>query len=142
MTRWLERVGPDVLLGGLSPSTRATYRSRLARRIIPELGHRALSAITAAHIEAAQRSWNSSNVSSTVIAGTLNCLARLFRVAIKQGDLSVRMAAVERARSGNERVTPTLTVEEVDRLAAACDKGEPPLRRLRASGCVSWPPCR
>ena len=40
----------------------------IARRIIPELGHRALSAITAAHIEAAQRSWNSSNVSSTVIA--------------------------------------------------------------------------
>jgi integrase len=123
LTRWLERVGPDVLLGGLSPSTRATYRSHLARRIIPELGHRALSAITAAHIEAAQRSWKSSNVSPTVIAGTLNCLARLFRVAIKQGDLSVSpIAAVERARSGIERVTPTLTVEEVDRLAAACDK--------------------
>ncbi len=53
----------------------------------------------------------------------LNCLARLFRVAIKQGDLSVSpIAAVERARSGIERVTPTLTVEEVDRLAAACDK--------------------
>lgn len=34
LTRWLERVGPDVLLGGLSPSTRATYRSHLARRII------------------------------------------------------------------------------------------------------------
>ena len=55
--------------------------------------------------------------------GTLNCLARLFRVAIKQGDLSVSpIAAVERTRSGIERVTPTLTVEEVDRLAAACDK--------------------
>ena len=24
LTRWLERVGPEVLLGGLSPSTRAT----------------------------------------------------------------------------------------------------------------------
>ena len=59
LTRWLERVGPDVLLGGLSPSTRATYRSHLSRRIVPELGHRALSAITAAHIESAQRSWKS-----------------------------------------------------------------------------------
>lgn len=29
LTRWLERMGPDVLLGGLSPSTRATYRSHL-----------------------------------------------------------------------------------------------------------------
>lgn len=31
------------------------------------------------------------------------------------------MSAVERARAGVERVTPTLMVEEVDRLAAACD---------------------
>jgi hypothetical protein len=93
LTRWLARVGPDVLLGGLSPSARVTYRSYLARRIIPELGHLALSAITAAHIEAAQRSWKSSNVSPTVIAGTLNCLARLSRVAIKQGgDLSLELA--------------------------------------------------
>ena len=123
LTRWLERVGPDVLLGGLSPSTRATYRSLLSRRIVPEVGHRALSAITAAHVEAAQRSWKSAGVSPTVIAGTLNCLARLFRVAIKLGDLSTSpMSAVERARPGVERVTPTLTVEEVDRLAAACDR--------------------
>jgi integrase len=32
------------------------------------------------------------------------------------------MSAVERPRPGVERVTPTLTVEEVDRLAAACDR--------------------
>jgi hypothetical protein len=59
---------------------------------------------------------------STVVAGTLNCLARLFRFAIKLGDLSASpMSAVERARAGVERVTPTLMVEEVDRLAGACD---------------------
>lgn len=122
LTRWLERVGPEVLLGGLSPSTRATYRSHLSLRIIPELGPRALSAITAAHVEAAQRAWKSEGVSSTVIAGTLNCLARAFRVASKLGDLSASpMSAVERARAGVERVTPTLTVMEVDRLAAECD---------------------
>jgi integrase len=122
LTRWLERVGPDVLLGGLSPSTRATYRSHLSRRIVSELGHRGLSAITAAHIEVAQRSWKSCDVSPTVVAGTLNCLARLFRVAIKQGDLSVSpTSAVERVRPGVERETPTLTVEEVERLAAAWD---------------------
>jgi integrase len=87
------------------------------------LGYRALSGITAAHIEAAQRSWKSSKVSPTVVAGTLNCLAPLLRVAIKQGDLSVSpMSGVERARPGVERATPTLTVEEVDRLAAACDE--------------------
>lgn len=122
LSRWLERAGPEALLGGLSPSTRATYRSHLTRRIVPEFGHRALSAITAAHIESAQRAWKESGVSPTVVAGTLNCLARLFRVAVKLGDLSVSpMSAVERARAGVERVTPTLTVEEVDRLAAACD---------------------
>ena len=38
LTRWLERVGPEVRLGGLSPSSRATYRSHLSLRIIPELG--------------------------------------------------------------------------------------------------------
>ena len=123
LTRWLDRVGSNVLLGGLSPSTRATYRSHLSRRIVPELGHRALSGITAAHIEAAQRSWKSLDVSPTVVAGTLNCLARVFRVAIKHGDLSSSpMSGVERGRPGVERVTPTLTVEEVDRLAAACDR--------------------
>ena len=122
LTCWLERVGPDALLGGLSPSTRATYRSHLSRRIVPELGHRALSAITAAHIESAQRAWKSDDISPTVVAGTLNCLARLFRFAIKLGDLSASpMSAVERARAGVERVTPTLRVEDVDRLAAACD---------------------
>jgi integrase len=122
LTRWLERIGPDALLGGLSPSTRATYRSHLSRRIIPEFGHRALSAITAAHIESAQRAWKSDDISPTVVAGTLNCLSRLFRFAIKVGDLSASpMSAVERARAGVERVTPTLMVEEVDRLAVACD---------------------
>ena len=123
LSRWLERVGADAVLGGLSPSTNGTYRSHLSRRIVPEFGHRALSAITAAHIESAQRSWKSAGVSPTVVAGTLNCLARVFRVAIKLGDLLASpMAAVERLRPGVERVTPTLTVEEVDRLAAACDR--------------------
>lgn len=101
----------------------ATYRSHLSRRIIPEFGHRALSAITAGHIESAQRAWKSDDISPTVVAGTLNCLARLFRFAIKLGDLSASpMSAVERARAGVERVTPTLMVEEVDRLAVACDQ--------------------
>lgn len=123
LSRWLERVGPEVLLGGLSASTRATYRSHLSRRIVPELGHRALNGITAAHIEGGQRAWKASGVSPTVVAGTLNCLARLFRVAVKYGDLLASpMSGVERGRPGVERVTPTLTVEEVDRLAAACDE--------------------
>ena len=57
------------------------------------------------------------------MAGALNCLARLFRVAVKLGDLSASpMVGVERARPGVERVTLTLTVEEVDRLAVACDR--------------------
>ena len=47
---------------------RGTYRSHLSPRIVPEFGHRALSAITAAHIEAAQRSWKSAGVSPTVVA--------------------------------------------------------------------------
>src|SRR5918993_1205492 len=105
LTRWLERIGPDALLGGLSRSTRATYRSHLSRRIIPEFGHRALSAITAAHIESAQRAWKSDDISPTVVAGTLNCLSRLFRFAIKVGDLwASPMSAVERARAGAEPV--------------------------------------
>ena len=123
LSRWLERIGAEATLGGLSPSTSRTYRSHLSRRIVPEFGHRAVSAITAAHIESAQRAWKAAGVSPTVVAGTLNCLARLFRVAVKLGDLSVSpMSAVERARGGVERVTPTLTVEEVDRLASACDR--------------------
>jgi site-specific recombinase XerD len=84
--------------------------------------HRTLSGIAAAHIESAQRAWKSNDISPTVVAGTLNCLARLFRFAIKLGDLSASpMSAVERARASVEGVTPTLMVEEVDRLAAACD---------------------
>lgn len=46
----------------------------------------------------------------------------LFRVAVKLGDLLASpMPAEERPRPGVERVTPTLTVGEVDLLAAACD---------------------
>ncbi len=44
-----------------------------------------MSAITAANVEAAQRSWKSWGLSPTVIAGTLNGLAPVFRVAIKLG---------------------------------------------------------
>ena len=121
LTCWLERSGPMRCWAACRPRPGLTYRSHLSRRIVPEFGHRALSAITAAHIESAQRAWKSDDISPTVVAGTLNCLSRLFRFAIKLGDLSASpMSAVERARAGVERVTPTLTGRG----------GRPPGRRL------------
>lgn len=119
--QWLARVGQDVILAGLSPSTRANYQSHIRLRIRPTLGHRKLSALRAHHIEAAQRSWAQTGVSGTVVAGTSNCLARILRFAVRAGDLAASpMSAVERVRPGVERRTPTLAISEVEILADAC----------------------
>lgn len=119
--QWLVRVGEDLVLAGLSPSTRSNYRSHIRLRIRPTLGHRKLSGLRAHHIEAAQRAWSDSGVSGTVVAGTSNCLARILRFVVRAGDLAASpMSAVERVRPGVERRTPTLSVSEVETLADEC----------------------
>lgn len=111
----------DQVLHGLSASTAATYRSHLVRRIEPELGHRKMAKIHTGHVETAAAEWSRSGVSSSVVVGTLNCLSRFYRHAIKSEALSVNpVQAAERPRPDPARTVPTLTAAEVDAVVARC----------------------
>lgn len=125
LRHYVDRVG-DSLLASLAPSTRQTYRAHLTHRILPDLGHRRLTVITPAHIEAAQQRWIREGLSSSIVTGTLNCLSRVFASAIRARQLQANpVREVERPRPDPARTTPTLTLAEVDQIAAACDQVQP-----------------
>ena len=133
LAEWLDNGGAEAVLANLGEATRRTYgglrRPGTRRygghleRIVKELGRRRLSDITAANIEMARDTWIRDGLSPSTVNGTLNCLARVFRQAVKSGDLQASpMASVERPRASAPVATPTLELDDVERLANECDK--------------------
>ncbi len=109
------------VLATLSPSTAATYRSHLRQRVLPSLGHRRMTQIHTGHVEAAAAEWSSTGVSSSSVSGSLNCLSRFYRHAIKWRQMDANpVRAAERPRPDPERAIPTLTAAEVDLVADRC----------------------
>lgn len=83
LAEWLDAGGRDRVLAGLAPSTIATYRGHLTRRIVPDLGGWQIAAITPDAIERCRDQWLTSGLSPSAVAGTMNCLARVFRTLVK-----------------------------------------------------------
>lgn len=114
------------VLGGLSPSTHGTYRSHLAHRIIPELGHVRIDRLTTGRVQEAVVAWSSSGVSASVVNGSLNCLARFLHHGVHTGEIRHAVTDnVQRIRAGIEHRAPTLTLVELAALVeAATDRRE------------------
>lgn len=109
------------VLSGLGEATRRTYRGHLELRIVPDLGFRRLDSISAGHVETARDAWSRDGLSPSTVNGTLNCLARVFRHAVKSRCLEVSpMGLVDRPRPSVPVSIPTLTLGDVDQLAVAC----------------------
>ena len=118
---WLDEAGRVSVLSGLGEATRRTYVSHLELRIVRDLGFRRVDSITAGHIETVRDGWARDGLSPSTVNGTLNCLARVFRQAVKAGQLEVSpMVSVERPRPSVPVSVPTLTMAEVQELANAC----------------------
>lgn len=118
---WLDDGGRVSVLSGLGEATRRTYRGHLELRIVPDLGFRRLDSISAGHVETARDAWSRDGLSPSTVNGTLNCLARVFRHALKSRYLEVSpMGLVDRPRPSAPVSIPTLTLGDVDQLAVAC----------------------
>lgn len=126
LARWLDLGGRESVLAGLGEATRRLYAAHLKLRIIPDLGYRRLAKITAAHIETARDAWLRDGLSPAAVTSTLNCLARVFRQAVKARAVAKSpMLEVDRPKASAPVDIPTITPVEIEKLAAACTARQP-----------------
>jgi integrase len=80
-----------------------------------------MAMIHTGHVEAAAAEWGTSGVSASVVTGTLNCLSRLYRHAIKSRLLTVNpVQQADRPKPDPARIVPTLTGPEVEVVVSRC----------------------
>lgn len=112
--------GEERVLSGLAESTRRTYRGHLHLRIIPDLGSSQLHEITPDDIERARDKWLADGLGPSSAVGTINALARVFRV-LKKARLIESSPTTEADRPSVPvpKKAPTLSPADVERLAIA-----------------------
>jgi len=126
LAEWLAGEGEERVMSGLAESTKKTYRGHLHLRIIPDLGDIDIHMITPDRIERARDDWLASGLSPSAVTGTMNALARVFRILRKARMIEASPSAeAERPTILVPKKPPTLTPSEVERLAKAVTFARP-----------------
>jgi integrase len=130
-TQWLQGARN---LKGRSP---AIYREALAH-LLPELGHIPLHRLNAHHIDAALHTYAATGAAPSSVDRGYRTLHRMLRIAVKR-DLIIKspMEGVERPHVPPKEMR-FLTVDELERLAAAIDSRYRSLILVAGWGGLRW----